>query len=484
MSNERPPSSPAAGTGATPANCTTQSCCPTDFTLSPCRIVKSNGGTLQIAATELPGFSAGTYSWATTSTNIRLSNPNSATVTVEGLATPSASRDAETITVTRTAPGCSAISKTVNVTVARVTFSAAANQRYGYDDFDTPANSSDDHVCIKKSDHTFLHVVIEGGALGTDFDFVCDTPATCTPVAPGAVAAFDLRLDAGPPNKAATTLHAKVKCPGATSFAHIQVHVYKEKEVEVVVAKIYDSTVAGTNLNYPTADYAAHAPTANAKLKEAVVKYIISNYDAANAQTDVHYDLDGNGALSYDIANNGGAELTAIRTAMTGTGTKTRVAIIRSLRSFYYLSAAASAGDPTITVTSGNVYATRTTLQLGTGASQEPITIASIAGSTITLGTPLTKDHAIGAPLEYSAGGWSTDPILITEGSVSEDTLKWTVLHEVGHRNPGGLNLTDIDDPTDFMHYNQGWTDYRLRYCPRRIYRGGGTENQWETIPR
>ena len=168
---------------------------------------------------------------------------------------------------------------------------------------------------------------------------------------------------------------------------------------------------------------------------------------------------------------------------MTGTGTKVRVAIIRNLRSFYYLSAAANVGDPTITVTAGSVYDTRTTLQLGTGAAQEPITIAvgGILGSTITLGTPLGKAHVAGEPLEYSAGGWSTDPILITEGNADLNTLKWTVLHEVGHR---ALTLTDINDQTNFMHYNQSWTDYRLRYCPRSIYRGGGTENQWETIPR
>ena len=466
---------------------TMQSCpalCPPDFILTtPCRIIKAGGGSVQMSAREiLPGYPSGTYTWTTASTKIMLVNPNSSTVTVEGLATPSANRDAETITVTRTATGCPPIVKTVNVTVAKVTFSAAASQRYGYDNFDTPANSLDDHICVKKSDHTFLHVNIEGGALGTDFDFVCDDPAKCTTVAPGGTASFDLRLDAGAQNKANTALHAKVKCSPATSFAQIQVHVYKEVTVKVVVAKIHDSTQAGTSLRFPTADYAAHTAAVNDKVKEAVVKYDISNYAAGNAQTDVRYDLDGNGALSYDIANKGGAELDAIKSAMTGTGTKVRLAIIRNLRSFYYLSAAANINDRTITVTAGRVYDTRSTLQLGTGASQEAVTIASISGSTITLGAPLGKAHASGEPLEYSAaGGWSTDPILVKEGSADLDTLKWTILHESGHQ---ALTLTDINDQTNCMHYNQSWTDYRLRYCPRSIYRGGGTENQWEKIPR
>ena len=109
------------------------------------------------------------------------------------------------------------------------------------------------------------------------------------------------------------------------------------------------------------------------------------------------------------------------------------------------------------------------------------MTVASSAGSTITLGAPLTKAHAVGESLEFPAGGWSTNPILIIEGSTSLDVIKWTIAHEVGHR---ALGLKDIDDRTDFMHWIQEWTDYRLRYCPRTKKHESGTENQWETIPR
>jgi len=458
--------------------------CPTDFVLSaPCRIIKANGGRVQMSASELPEYPAGTYSWATTSTKISLTNPNSSTVTVVALATPSASRDAETITVTRTAAGCSPVSKAVNVTVAKVTFSAATGQQYGYDDYDTPADSSDDHICVKKSDHTFLMVTIEGGAVGTDFNFVCDDSSICAPAAPGGNASFDLRLNAGNKTKDHTTLHAKCKCPAATSFASIEVHVYKEELVEVVVAKVYDNTVAGTNLYSPNADYAAQANTVNSKMKQGVVKFSITNYDSGNAQTDVHYDLDGNGALSYDIKNGGGAELNAIKSALTGTGTKTRVAIIRDMKSYYYLSAAAAVGDTTISVTAGSVfnYPAGRSVPLGTGASQENITVASTSGSTITLGSALTKDHAIGEPLEFPAAGWSCDPILVTEGSSSLATLTWTIAHEAGHRD---LSLRDVVDTTNVMHYSQEGTDYRLRYCPRTKRYEAGTENQWETVPR
>src|SRR5262249_31966229 len=159
--------------------------------------------------------------------------------------------------------------------------------------------------------------------------------------------------------------------------------------------------------------------------------YNITNFDAANKATPVN--LAGGGAtVTYDIGAHGGADVTAIGAAMTGTGTKIRVAIVRDMRSYYYLRNAARATDTEITVTAGHVFSTATTLMLGTGATQEPVTIASISGSTIRLNGALAHDHAAGEALEYQAGGWSTDPILIKEGSQSLDVIKWTILHEVG----------------------------------------------------
>jgi hypothetical protein len=245
---------------------------------------------------------------------------------------------------------------------------------------------------------------------------------------------------------------------------------------------MHDSTSAGTALNYGNADYAAHTATINGKLKEAVVRFDITNYAAGNAQTDVRYDLDNNGVLSYDIASGGGRELTAIAGAMTGTGTKTRIAVVRDMKSFYYLATAARRGDRTVTVTAGSVFGYPAgSFPLGTGAGAENVSVASSAGSVITLGGPLTKDHAAGESLEFPAGGWGSDPIIIIEGRVALDVVKWTIAHEAGHR---ALNLRDVVDRSDFMHWVQEWTDYRLRYCPRTKKHVAGTENQWDTIPR
>lgn len=449
---------------------------------NPCRIVMADGGILKIAASEIMGTLADTYSWTTDSSNIELSNADSPTVTIKGLATPSSGRGAEKVTLTCDGTG----TRTVNVTVAQVTFSPSSKQRYGYDDFDTPKNHLDDHVCIKSGDYTFVKVDIVGGALGTDFDFVCDKEVVCKPVAPSADASFDLRLNAGTTNKDHTTLRVKLKCPGNPAlFSQIEVHVYKERVVDVVVAKI--DNPKHTFLRFATADYASHQTLANNKLKEAVVHYNITNFSPTNAITPVSY-VSGTGVLSFDIGQGGGKDLTAISKAMTGTGTKVRVAIIRDMKSYYYLKSAAAAKATTLVLTAsaGAVfYHPGDSAVLGSGASQETVSITAVAGSTLTV-SALTHAHGAGEGMEFPAAGWGSDPILIMEGNDTLDVAKWTVLHEVGHRDRG-LQLADIIDVTDFMNWQQSWTDYRLRYCPRlKNYPAGtkDTENQWELIPR
>ena len=83
--------------------------------------------------------------------------------------------------------------------------------------------------------------------------------------------------------------------------------------------------------------------------------------------------------------------------------------------------------------------------------------------------------------MTFPAGGWSSDPILIKEGAISEQQVKWSVAHEAGHR---ALDLRDVKDKTNLMNEYQDWTDYRLRYCPRQLAYSAATENQWEEIPR
>lgn len=459
--------------------------CAEAFTVvARCRILKADGGRVQLTAVDPPGFSGGSYEWTTSSPRLRLLNHLSNQATAESTGTVSPGRDAEVVTVTRTAPGCPSLTQQVTLTIADVTFTKSPNQRYGHDDFDTPANPRDDHLSIRKSDHSFVNVTIAGGALGSDFEFVAEDGSAFTtlPDPPPGSASFELRLNAGAHNKVGSPLVARVRCPSAVVFGRLNVHVYKEKRVEVVVAKI-DSDAAGANLRFPAADYAAHTGAINASFKEGVVRCDIANFRADNGITVVNL-AGGGSTVTYDIAANGGADLAAIGAAMSGTGSKRRVAIFRSLRSIYRLTADAEIGATTMVVNvASTFYRIGSTIPVDTGANREVVTVTALAGNTITC-TPLTMRHPAGTEIEFAAAGWSSDPILIMEGNASLDDTRWTIGHEFGHSD---LKLKDVTDTTSVMYFMQGSVDHRLRYCPRtHKYPAGttATENQWETIPR
>lgn len=176
----------------------------------------------------------------------------------------------------------------------------------------------------------------------------------------------------------------------------------------------------------------------------------------------------------------GGAELDAIKAAVAVAGW--RVVTVRDMVSVYFLSAAAAAGDSTITInTASHFYVNNDSAPLGTGATRENITIQSFAGATLTLAAPLASAHAVGEPLEFPAAGWSGNPVVIIEGSASETELKWTIGHELGH---SALSLVDVTHTNSVMHFQQGAADHRLRYKPLPKHYSAGDENQWETIPR
>ena len=433
-----------------------------------------------MTAADLPGESGGTYEWSTSSTKIRLANTTGGTLAVEVLTEPGTGRDSESITVTRTAANGAKQTKEVLLTVARVTFGPAATQKYGYDDFDTPITVDDNHISIKSGGETYVAVKIDGGAIGTDFDFAFDGVRTCTATPAPATAVFDLHVRARLWPKKITVLTAKVKCPAQTSFAQITFHIYSEKVVNVLVAKIADARSVRTALRFATADYTAHQALGNDKLKEGVVKFEMINFSPVNAVTNIPYDFDGSGFLTYDINAGGGAEFERIRSLFPPVLNQTRVVIVRDMKSYYYVDRRIMAGATSISLRGTNVFSA--TMILGTGATREVVVVTASTGNIAHLASPLTFDHAVGETVEFNAAAWSNDPIIIAEGGTSLDEAKWTILHEVGH---SALKLEDIDDLTNFMHHSQDNTDHRLRICGRNChYKPGVQENQWNTIPR
>lgn len=452
----------------------------TDFILTArCRIVNV-GARISMSAYDLPGESGGIYKWKTDSKKIRIINESGAVVAVEALADPGNGRDSEVVTVTRTGSDGSQKTQTVAITVAKVTFAPAVKQAYGYDDFDTPSIRNDDHLSVKSNGETTLAVTIEGGAVGSDFEFACDEPTVCTVEAAPATAKFDLKIRAKTFQKKATVLRAKARCPSYSEFSSITVHVYSENLVKVAIAKVFDSRSSATALKFPSADYAKHQDLANEKLKEAVVKFEIRNINKKSEGLDVAFDQATAGALVFDINSGGGPGFRAIKEAMRAAIDEYCVVIVREMKSYYYLDLPARKGDTSITVRGANVFISA--IPLGVGATQETVDITRNQGNIGYLASPLLFDHAAGEPLEFGAVAWSSNPIVIAEGGETVDTIKWTILHEVGH---SALKLRDIVDHNNFMNHEVGTADHRLRYCPRQSqYNPGVTENQWETIPR
>lgn len=451
-----------------------------DGTSPPCQLLPVNGS-VQLRATVLPEGSASHYLWTSTSSKIRIDRPDAETIMITALAEASSSLDAETLQVQCTSDGCSPVTANITLSVIKVTFSKSASQKYGYDNMDTAADTSDDHVSVKKLDDTVIHTLIEGGLNGLELDFVCEPENIAAPVEPPASAEFDLTVNGENTDKGETLLTARLRCQCSDIICgSITINTYKEKPVEATVAKVHDSTVPATALRFPNLDVASTATLINTKYKAGVATMTLSDHSPTNGAVDVRYDLDGNGKLTYDIVNRGGAEFNAITTAVAVAGW--RVVTVRDMVSVYFLAAAAAVGDTTITInTAGHFYRNNDTAPLGTGATRENVTIQSFAGAVLTLAAPLTKVHASDEPLEFPAAGWSGNPVVIIEGAASEDELKWTIAHELGH---SALRLADVTHTNSVMHFQQGAADHRLRYKPLPKHYSTGEENQWETIPR
>jgi hypothetical protein len=451
--------------------------------ITGCRAVGVNKTIRLQAETDCSG---GTFHWSSSSTRVTLTNADSSNVHILGGAQPSTGRDAETITVQWTGYDCSPISASINITVVCVVFSESAAQTYGYDDMDTPPDHTDDHVSVKKLAATVVHVVVTGGLNGDELRFAASDAAKATVDPAPAQAAFDLTIHGLDQNKAETNLVASVVCHDAVEITRMYINVYREKVVRAVVAKVYDNRHAGTTLSYPNLNIASAQTLINPKAKAAVVRYEISDHSATGGAIHIPYDLNGDGKLTWDIVANGGQEFTKIQSDFHSSDQ--RIVVVHAMVSRYYLSADAPINATTITlrgITTNNFLVAGNSYPLGTGGNLETVVVQSASqnSATVTLRSPLGCAHVAGEPLEFPAAGWGGNPIVIIEGA-SEEVIKWTFFHETGH---AVLNhLADLEAPANIMHYSQGWTDHRLRMKPqnRKYSPPGGTEIQWELIPR
>lgn len=437
--------------------------------------------------------------------------------------------------------------------VIKITFSESDLNKYGFDDLKPPSGGAESktlpadkkpcpHVSIESDMETHVRVKIEGGAVGTDFDFMPnDASVFELPDPPPATADFDLKLKAKKipkPNKKETLLRIRCKGIGVNNdsrhtcldennkdikgaeFARLWVHVYKMKVVDVVVAKVQDSANPASTLPSPhdTNDYSTAGlnADANGKLKGAVLKYNIENH--TSPIVNVSSLANSSGAVVYEIGVRGnGPAMQAINNAIPKDGNKVRVVLVKQLKSIYKLTQATAAGATQITVSAESVLTGPGALKFGSeyvrfksatpaagGGTKVDIEVVNPDGTPklypaghASAGQPVQLPaHAVGDEIEFSAAGWGSEPVIIAVDGASPDTVKATILHEVGHKIPPVPNsmLLDVTDAepetnaTSIMHYRLGGKANRLRYLPRLLRYDNPAanleENQWEKIER
>lgn len=481
--------------------------CPTDFIVeAPERILRCDGDGVRLRAKDMKGFSGGRFKWETTCPNLDLSASQGRSIHVKGRNNVSSGRDAETVKVTRRSPGCADITKTIKLTVGRLCFSQSDFNKYGYDDYDLVLpwkghGSQLHHMSVMKDGLTRVHVAIEGGLVGSDFDFVCKhgPRRPCVPSGgDNGWSDFELNITGGDRQKKPQILEARTKTGGKSLFGELAIPVYAERTVDVVVGKFDDPLVLPLfgikmySLVHPYQDYSVHTPAVNDKMREGVVKFNIRNLFTDNSVADYKFSS-GTQQLTFDIADpDGGPDVRGLRRIMAGR-TKTsavrtrvpngsvRVAMVPALRSYYYLAGSVKKGATKVRVRGSDepFFNAGDTAPIGSGATVETMNIVSVHGTTIKC-APLANDHPAGAPIEFPAAGWSSDPIIIVDNNLDLNVTLWTVPHEASHR---AFDFSDLDDTTNVMHFSQGQSDYRVRHSPRPLhYKPGKTEKQWDMM--
>lgn len=381
--------------------------------------------------------------------------------------------------------------------VARLTkidlrFAASPNQKWGYDDLDD-ADGETHHLSVKKNGDTNVRVLVKGPITGAGapsdvlfYDMASASIAEAVPPAVPPSASYDLVINGKNKDKDATDLRLRINGAKGPVCATLRVHVYKLKEVSATVFKIQDAASATTALQRPDFDVEGAQDAINEWYKAAVAKIdLVDGAPSGHKTLDVTYDLNSSGRLELDPTGTSNEEQ-AIKTALNSTSGQ-KVVIVRDVAWIYYLKTAAAVDDETITLKdalSGYMQFIHVGDQftLGAGTTAETVSVKSISGTTVTLNAKLTKAHTTNEGLIYLLNGLSGNPIYINESAITEAQQRQVIGHEDGHSL---LNWLDLQDRTNLMHYTtQQRTDTKIRWKTLNQYHAGGTEVQWDAVPR
>jgi transglutaminase-like putative cysteine protease len=361
----------------------------------------------------------------------------------------------------------------------------AAGNKFGFDDFDTTTDLYVDHVSVKKNDNTYVNVKVNGAAgdvsktlfFSSSNTVVADVGAL---PAPAPATGFLLQIKGANTDKAETTIKAHAGSSSGPVCNSISVNTYKEKVIsELKIYRVTDSTSAGTS-PLSALDAAALKTFDNAVTKKGVMRFVAVTVE----DKDIPYDLNKNGGLDYywdDSTDE--PELKVLEDLHLAGNPK--VAHVKVVNFAWRLSAAAAADQNKLEMR-GVSYIDDwkgTNFTLGSGATQETVTVDMVNGNELTLLDNLAYDHSAGETLYQPGGGVSSDPAICYDDSAVNDAC---FLHETLHR-PNVGKLLDVNNTKNIMHWQLGTGHTELRYKEQlKNYNNGGDpyENQWETIPR
>jgi len=458
-------------------------------------------------------------------------------VWVQGL-DPGPGKDSEVVKVTRTCtdPECRRqLSEEVKFTVARVKFSKSEKQNYGFDDgFEVDDEGKliqwggkPPHVSIEIKKETYVQVDIEGGAVGSDFEFICDDETVCQPGQPENKASFDLKLKAPKRDEKAETL-LKVRCKidekskecakrGKTPvhmcsagrdrregdgdvFARLYINAYPLTIIKIEVMKVYSKKIKYSEFqddkNYAETSFVKEV---NRKMREAVVKVEITNFKKSNKPENIPHEYppalqeSDTGALFINVGSTPDDRewLKMIDKVfpVTEEGGTVRVIVVNRLYRYYLVECIANAGSKTVSVGhGGDIKSNEKFLLIETKnppPKKEEVTVEKTEGVFVHFKEPLKNSYSYGAWLAGSLGGISrrTTGHTIAAADLHGESVnvRWVAIHEALHT---ALKLKDVLFDQSVMHYT-GMKDTRLFFHKlKKAYNHAETQSQWEEIPR
>ena len=252
---------------------------------------------------------------------------------------------------------------------------------------------------------------------------------------------MDFGIDGTPGNdKVDTMITARLGHAAGPIIAALGVHVYREIEIDVVFARVFDPTSPGTMIDSAKPDYALVEKRMNEIAKQVVVKFNVTD-GTPLGDLPVPYDLNKNGELELELP--GGfdvpPEFAGIADRL-GFESPHVIVVVRNLLWAYRLQQPARRGDTVLHVdqehgTWSHWFAQperRQFAMLRDGGGDDHVSTTGLGEHKVQLDHPLARGFASNARLVFRAKIATFWPV--NEANAAADTTAWFATHVVMHR--------------------------------------------------